>query len=164
MLTIAVNVVLMTVAMYLVLAWLGWRAPEELRRSWEAPAADPALLAAVLLVGAELALLTAVALFFSTFSSSVVASVLLTLGVWVIGLESADLRQVGASAISPGVKLASFIGWIVPAFSAFDVRSAVVHGQGVPAALVAWRLLYALVYSTMAVGGAVLVFSRRECQ
>jgi ABC-type transport system involved in multi-copper enzyme maturation permease subunit len=161
-LTIAVNVGLMAVALYSLLAWMGWRAPEVVRRSWEAPAADPAMLAAIILIIAELMLVTAVALFFSTFSSSALLSVALTIGAWVIGLESADLRQFGDLAVSPAAPLISAIGWIVPAFSIFDVKAAVVHGQTLPATLVVWRVLYAVVYSALTVGAAVLVFSRRE--
>jgi ABC-type transport system involved in multi-copper enzyme maturation permease subunit len=161
-LTIAANVGLMTVAFYLLLAWLGWRAPEEVRRSWEAPAADPAMLAAIVLIVAELTLVTAVALFFSTFSSSGLLSLALTIGAWVIGLESADLRQFGDLATSPAAPLVSAIGWIVPAFSIFDVKAAVVHGEALPAMLVAWRVLYAVVYAALTVSAAVVVFSRRE--
>ncbi len=160
--TIGINVILMTAVLYALLAWTGWRAPEELRRSWDAPAADPALLLAVLFVFAQLALLTAVALFFSTFSSSGLLSVVLTIGVWVAGLESTDLRRFGELTGSPLGAVVSAIGWIVPAFSAFDIKAAVVHGQHVPPALVAWRLLYAVVYSALTVGAGILVFSRRE--
>jgi ABC-type transport system involved in multi-copper enzyme maturation permease subunit len=161
-LTIAVNVALMTAAFYLVLAWMDWRAPEEIRRSWEAPAVDPALLLAIVLIMAELALLTAVALFFSTFSSSALLSLVLTLGVWVAGIESVDLRRFGDLVASPAAPVVSAIGWMVPAFSVFDIKAPIVHGQAVPASLVAWRLLYGLVYSAVAVGAAVAVFSRRE--
>jgi len=162
LLTIFVNVTLMTAAFYLMLAWIGRVSPEYVRRSWEAPAADPALLLAVALVFGELALLTAVALFFSTFSSSGLLSLVFTLGLWVAGIESQDLRHFGDIVDSPATPLVTAIGWIVPAFSAFDVKAEVVHGHLVPLGLVAWRLLYAAVYSVVAVGAAVVIFSRRE--
>lgn len=160
--TIFVNVILMTVAFYLVLGVIGWISPEHIRRSWEAPALDPALLKAILMIAAELAVLTAVALFFSTFSSSAILSLVLTVGTWVAGVESEDLRRFGDLVVSPLSPLVSAIGWIVPAFSAFDVKATVVHGQAVPAAWLAWRLVYASVYSAVMVGAAILVFSRRE--
>ena len=161
-LTIAVNVGLMTVAFYLVLAAIGWMSPEHIRKSWEAPAIDPALLKAVLMITAELTVLTAVALFFSTFSSSAILSLVLTLGVWMAGLVSDDLRHFGDLVASPLTPLVSAVGWVVPAFSAFDVKAAVVHGQAVPIALLLWRMAYAATYSAVAVGAAVVVFSRRE--
>jgi ABC-type transport system involved in multi-copper enzyme maturation permease subunit len=103
-----------------------------------------------------------VALFFSTFSSSALLSLALTIGLWLAGLASADLRHFGDLVISPAAPLVTAVGWVVPAFSIFDVKAAVVHGQHVPLALVGWRLLYALVYSAVTVGAAVAVFSRRE--
>jgi ABC-type transport system involved in multi-copper enzyme maturation permease subunit len=161
-LTILVNLSLMTIAFYLMLAWMGWSAPANVKLSWEAPAVDPALLLAIALIFAEAALLTAIALFFSTFSSSTLLSLILTLGVWVAGIESQDLRQFGEMVESPAAPLVAAIGWIVPAFSSFDVKTAIVHGHLVPAGLVAWRLLYAFVYAAVAVGAGVIVFSRRE--
>ena len=64
--------------------------------------------------------------------------------------------------VSPAVPVVQAIGWVVPAFSAFDIKAAVVHGHHVGAHLVAWRLAYGAIYSAVAVGAAVVVFSRRE--
>jgi Cu-processing system permease protein len=161
-LTILVNVGLMTVAFYAVLAWIGWLSPEHVRTSWEAPALDPALLLSIALIAAELALLTAVALFFSTFSSSALMSLVFTLGLWVAGVLSEDLRHFGDFVVSPAVPVVQAIGWVVPAFSAFDIKGLVVHGHVVSARLVAWRLAYGAIYSAVAVGAAIVIFSRRE--
>ncbi len=150
--TIAVNLLLMTVALFAVLAWLEKGLP------------NPVLLKAVLLILAELALLTAVALFFSTFSSSGILSAGLTLGVWVVGLFSEDLR--GFSAIVSSPVLASAvraIGLVVPAFSAFDIKAEVVSGRPpVPWTYVAMTLAYAACYASALVGASMAIFSRRE--
>ncbi len=66
--------------------------PEATRAMWTAPATDPAMLKAVALILVELLLVTAIALFFSTFSSPFLSAVL-TLGLWVIGQFNADLRN-----------------------------------------------------------------------
>jgi hypothetical protein len=152
----------MTVAFYAVLAWIGWLSPEHVRKSWEAPALDPALLLAIALIAAELALLTAVALFFSTFSSSALMSLVFTLGLWIAGQLSPDLRHFGDFVVSPAVPIVQAIGWVVPAFSVFDIKALVVHGHGIGVHLVAWRLAYGAVYSAVAVGAAIVIFSRRE--
>jgi hypothetical protein len=125
---------------------------------------DPRLLLAVGMILAELALLTAVALFFSAFSSSALLSVAFTLGVYVTGLLSADLRQFGDFVVvSPVVARAvSLVGWVVPAFSAFDVKAQVVHGLPIGAGFVWTTILYALVYAAALVVGTATVFSRRE--
>jgi hypothetical protein len=163
-LTHSVNIAGMTVAFYLVLAWLGWASPENVRASWTAPAADPRLLVAVVEIAAELALLTAIALFFSTFSSSTLLSVLLTVGLLIAGLLSQDLRQFGDLVDAPPVlaTVVSAVGWLVPAFSAFDHKNAIVSGLPVDAGRVAYNLVYAAVYVVAALSASVAVFSRRE--
>jgi ABC-type transport system involved in multi-copper enzyme maturation permease subunit len=161
-LTILVNIGAMTIAFYVLLAWFGLASPEHIRRSWEAPAADPALLLAILLIVGELALLTAVALFFSTFSSSALMSLILTAGLWIAGLESEDLRHFGDFVSTPAAPIVQAIGWVVPAFSAFDVKSEIVHGHLIPSGLVMWRMAYALMYSVSVLAASVVVFARRE--
>ena len=162
-LTIATNVALMTLALYLVLAWLWWLSPANVRLSWDAPALDPHMMLAVILILAELALLTAIALLFSTFSSSALWSVVFTVGIFIAGLESSDLRHFTDIVEAPAFgRVVEWIGWVLPAFDTFDRKVEVVHGLAVPLGFVAWRLAYAAIYSAVAVGGAVLIFSRRE--
>jgi len=162
-LTVFVNVAAMTAALYLMLAWMHWTAPLAIQQSWDTPATDARLLIAVVLIFAELALLTAIALFFSTFSSSALWSVFFTLGFYVAGLESADLRNFGDIVDAPAMaRVVSAIGWVVPAFSAFDVKLQVVHGVPVPAGFVVHTLLYAAIYILVAISAAVFIFSRRE--
>src|SRR5437773_12082132 len=45
-LTLAVNVAVMSAAIYVVLAYMAWGAPPGVRAAWDAPALDPALLRA----------------------------------------------------------------------------------------------------------------------
>jgi ABC-type transport system involved in multi-copper enzyme maturation permease subunit len=163
-LTVVVNVAAMTAALYVMLAWLHWQALPAERAVWEAPAVDPRLLLVVLMITAELALLTAVALFFSTFSSSALISVAFTAGVFVTGLLSAELRQFGDSVdVSPVVaRFVSTIGWIVPAFSAFDIKAQVVHGLVVSSGFVLYSLAYGALYIVAVLTAAVTAFSRRE--
>lgn len=164
-LTLVVNVAAMTAAFYLVLAWLDWTSPENIRQSWTVPAVDPRILITVLLIAMELALLTAVALFFSTFSSSALWSVVFTIGLFVVGLASEDLRRFGDIVdVDPLVaRLVAGIGWVVPDFSAMsEVKTQVVHGLPIPAGYVASTVLYAALYAATLVGGAIAVFSRRE--
>lgn len=150
--TIAVNVLMMTLALFIVIAWLERRVP------------DPILLKAVILILAELALLTAVALFFSTFSSSGILSAGLTLGVWVVGLFSEDLRGFSAIVNSPAVaSMVRGVGLMVPAFSAFDIKAEVVSGRPPVAwGYVVMTLLYAACYAGALVGASMAIFSRRE--
>ncbi len=162
-LTVAVNIAAMTAALYVMLAWMNWESSINLRRSWDAPALDVRLLISVLLIFAEMALLTAIALFFSTFSSRALWSVVFTLGFFVAGLESDDLRNFGNIVDAPVMgHIVSAVGWVIPAFSAFDVKAQVVHGIHVPAGYVFGTLLYAAIYIGVAIAAAIGVLSRRE--
>jgi Cu-processing system permease protein len=162
--TLVVNVALMSLALLLVLWWFQATSPVETVRAWPVPAVDPALLKAIVLIVAELLLLTAVALLVSTFSSSGVMSAVLTLGVWVVGLLSDDLR--GFSAVSASAALGwlvQTVGTLVPAFSVFDIKAEVVNGRPpIPWGYVGLTFAYAGVYASALVAAAVAVFSRRE--
>jgi ABC-type transport system involved in multi-copper enzyme maturation permease subunit len=162
-LTILVNVAAMTAALYVMLAYLDSTALPVERRAWDAPATDPRLLIQIALIGAELALLTAIALLFSSFSSSALLSIVLTVGLFVTGLFSDDLRHFGDLVEAPLlVPIVSAIGWVVPAFSAFDRKTDVVHGLPIAGAFIAWTLAYAALYIAAALAAAVTIFSRRE--
>lgn len=161
-LTLFVNVSVMTIAFYLVLAYMGWRELPSVRASWPAPATDPAMLKAVALIFVELLLVTGIALFFSTFSSPFL-SASLTLGLWVIGHFNADLRQFENVVDSPiAAWLARGLYYVLPNFAAFDVKAQVVYGQSVPAQYIALTALYGAVYLALLLTAAVVIFSRRD--
>ena len=61
-LALAVNLAVMAAAHYGILAYLSMTESEEFKRSWEAPATDPALLKAYFLILMELLVVTAIAL------------------------------------------------------------------------------------------------------
>ena len=163
-LTLAVNVAAMTAAFYLVLAYMNWNADDIMRRSWPAPALDPALMIAIGLIGVELLVVTAVALFFSTFSSPFLSAVL-TLALWVVGHFNDDLKHFDAVVDSrPAVWAARALYYLLPDLSAFDVKSQVVHGLPVPAAAVALAVGYGAVYIAFLLVAAMLIFQRKDLQ
>jgi len=47
-------------------------------------------------------------------------------------------------------------------FSALNVIGQVAHGAPVPGRLILYNTVYALLYSAMAISGAVLIFQRRN--
>jgi ABC-type transport system involved in multi-copper enzyme maturation permease subunit len=163
-LTIGVNVAMMAVALYLMLTYYQWNATAIEQAAWTAPPVDPRLLLAVLFIAAELALLTAVALFFSTFSSSTLLSIIFTVGILVTGLYSEDLRHFGDIVdVSPAVAaLVGMLGFAVPAFSAFDIKATIVHGLPLPVGFVLSTLVYGAIYIAALLAGGVALFSRRE--
>ena len=160
--TLAVNLSVMTVALYAVLLYSTSSAPAGVRASWEAPGVDPRMLIAIVLIFAELMIVTALALFFSTFSSPLWAT-LLTLGLWIAGHFNSDLRNFGAVVDSaPAIWLARVTYYVIPNLAPFDVKAEVVHGVHVGARHVALTLAYAALYISILLTGSATVFGRRD--
>ncbi len=161
-LTVLVNLAVMGAMVFVVLAWVSWGQPSDVRRAWEAPATDPRLLVAMFLVFVELALVIAVALFFSTFTGPLTAAVC-TIALFAAGHFSADLQHIGAVLRSPAVSgAARGLYHVLPDFVLFDVKAAVVHGWPVPAGRVAYASAYAGLYTFGLLLLAMLIFSRRD--
>jgi Cu-processing system permease protein len=161
-LTLGINVAVMSLAFYAVLAYMGWQASPDERASWEAPALDLLMMKAIVLIMIELMLVTAIALFFSTFSSPFLSAIL-TLGLWVIGHFNADLRNFEAVVESrPAAWLARAFYYALPNFAAFDIKAQVVHGQAVAPGYVVVTALYGLTYLAFVLLAAITVFSRRD--
>jgi ABC-type transport system involved in multi-copper enzyme maturation permease subunit len=115
------------------------------------------------MIAAELALVTAVALFCSTFSSSALLSAGLTLGVWVAGQFVDELKMFGDVVRSPAAAaLGRALYYVLPNFAAFDIKAQVVHGMAVAPGYIAVTLAYGLVYIVLLVVASVWVFSRRD--
>ena len=126
--------------------WRGWPG-RRVAAGWERPALDPSLLKAVALTFVELSIVTAIALFFSTFSTPLLSAAL-TFGFFVAGRFSADLRNFNqvvdspvAAALRRKVSTGSCRTW-----RPFDVRAQVVHGQPVPAGYMALTAGYGALY------------------
>jgi ABC-type transport system involved in multi-copper enzyme maturation permease subunit len=161
-LTIAINLAIMATVWYAVLACMAWLAPEVTHGSWEAPATDPRMLIALYLIFVQLALLIAVALFFSTFSSPMLSAVM-AFAVYVAGHFSADLKNFDvAVGDSPVRYVTTGLYYLLPNMAMFDVKNAVVHAQAVPAGYVLVATLYALAYIVVLVAAGAWVFSRRD--
>ncbi|MEZ5283338.1 MAG: ABC transporter permease [Vicinamibacterales bacterium] len=160
--TLAVNLAVMTVAFYAVLLYMDMTTAPGIKSVWPAPALDPHLAVAVVLTVAELSIVTAVALFFSTFSSPLLAA-LFTVGLWVAGHFNADLRNFEAVLDArPVVLLARGLYYVLPNLAPFNIRAEVVHGIDVPASQVLLTLAYAVVYIGILLTASVMVFRRRD--
>jgi ABC-type transport system involved in multi-copper enzyme maturation permease subunit len=160
--TLAVNLGAMCLAFYAVLFYQDFVASEGLRRSWPAPAMDLRLMIAVALIFGELMLVTAIALFFSSFSGPLL-SMLLTLALWIAGHFNADLRQFEAVVDSAAVAfIARGVYYLLPNLAPFNVKAEVVHGVPVTTAHVALTLAYAAVYITAVLLAAMAIFRKRD--
>ena len=161
-LTLAANVAVMTVALYGVLAYMTYTETPEFRATWDAPGVDPRLLSAIALIFVQLMIVTAIALFFSTFSTPLLSAAL-TFGLYVAGHFNRDLRNFDRIVdAEPAIWLARATYHVLPDFSAFDVKTQVVHGLPVDAGYVAATAAYGGLYIAAVVTAAVVIFARRD--
>jgi ABC-type transport system involved in multi-copper enzyme maturation permease subunit len=161
-LTLLVNVAVMTAVWYLVLAYMSWTTPASVKATWAAPATDPRMLVAVGLIFIELMLVTAVALFFSTFSSPMLSAAM-AFGVFAVGQLSPDFKNLGPVLESRVVGIvAQALYYILPNLAAFDVKAEVVHARPLAAGYVLTTAAYGLGYLAALLIGAMAIFSRRD--
>jgi Cu-processing system permease protein len=161
-LTLAVNLTIMAAALYVVLAYMQWVGNPIVVSEWDRPALDPAMLKAVALTFVELSVVTAIAVFFSTFSTPMLSAAM-TFGFFIAGRFSADLRNFHDVVESPAAaRLAGALYWILPNLGRFDVRSQVVHGAAVPAEYLALSTAYGALYVAALLVAATAVFVRRD--
>ena len=124
-------------------------------------APDALIFVALYFIVLEFLIICALALLFSSFSSPLLSAVF-AFSLFVIGSFAEDLR--GFAGMAHGVTrwLAMGTAYLVPNFSAFNVISAVAHGQPLAGQLILQNTLYALFYAAMVLCGAVLIFERRN--
>ena len=148
-LTLLVNVVIM-LAVYLTTLWL-YRAP-----------VHGALLQAVELIFVELVLVTALALFFSTFSTSTLSAIM-TLGFYVIGHLTTDLKGIAQKSHSEAVKaVMTGIYYLCPNLEMLNMKGQAAMGASVPLSYQAWASAYGLLYAALLISAACAVFQRRD--
>jgi ABC-type transport system involved in multi-copper enzyme maturation permease subunit len=122
---------------------------------------DGWVLVALYFIVLQLLMITALALLFSSYSSPLMSAVF-AFCIFVIGSFAEDLR--GFAAMTQGFTrwLAIGAAYLLPNFSALNVISQVAHDQPVSAQLIFYNTAYALIYATVAICGAVLIFEHRN--
>src|SRR5450432_1550145 len=152
LLTLAVNTALMTIGLAAALYYVG----RPFVRS------DASIIVAVYFILLELALVTALALFFSCFSTPML-STLFTLGIYVTGVFAGGIREFGDFTRSPFLKgTTRILYYLLPNFHNFNAIAPAAHGQSIPFSLVAQNTLYAFLYAAIVLLAASAVFSRRN--
>ncbi|HXG64229.1 MAG TPA: ABC transporter permease [Blastocatellia bacterium] len=121
-----------------------------------------AVLPAAYLIYLELALVVAVALMFSSFTTPMLAS-LFSFAVYVIGHFSGDLRlaaRITESEVTRAVLTVLY--YLLPNLSNFGFIAEASHGRIAPAQMVLWATVYAIVYVAILLSAAVVIFERRN--
>ena len=151
-LTLAVNTAAMALGLLLVMIYV----KHSLQRG------DVAVLVAVYFILLKLALIVALALLFSCFTTPLLA-ILFTVGLYIVGLYVQELRNLPVEVMSPA--MAAFTRWLsylLPNFENFNVMAMAAHGRAVPGALILQNTLYTVIYCTIVLTAAAAVFSRRN--
>jgi ABC-type transport system involved in multi-copper enzyme maturation permease subunit len=151
-LTLLVNVLVMGLGVSLALMLVN--------RGW-----DPLALKiwpAILLIYVELMILTGVALLFSSFSSPAL-SALLTFFVFIIGHFSSDLKVLATSMGNTGTRwIFSGLYYLLPNLANYSFITPAAHGRVPEIGHASIVILYALVYVTLILSVATLIFRQRN--
>jgi ABC-type transport system involved in multi-copper enzyme maturation permease subunit len=152
LLTLFINTAIMTAGFYLALFYQ--------KRRLEL--ADLAVLEAVYFILLQFAIVVGLAVLFSCISTPVLSAVF-TFCLYVIGNFSADVRWFGQESQSAVIeKGTTVLYYLLPNFADFNVIARVAHGEKLPGYLIVANSCYALLYITILVSAAILIFEERE--
>lgn len=134
-----------------------------LRFSW------PMVLLALAFSVLPLILLSAMSFLFSSFTSSSFITLVLTMIAYIIGRSSYDVKAFVENpetvSMHPSlvtVKLVQIAYYLFPNLSVFDIKTQAAHNLPVAPSYILWAVLYGVVYSSLAIACAALIFRRRE--
>jgi Cu-processing system permease protein len=152
LLTLAVNTAAMALGLLLVMLYV----KHSLERS------DAVVLVAVYFIWLKLALIVALALLFSCYTTPLLA-ILFTAGLYIVGLYVQELRNLPVNVMSPAMtQFTKWLSYLLPNFENFNVMAMAAHGRAVPGALILQNTVYTVIYCTIVLAGAAVVFSRKN--
>jgi len=149
--TLVVNTFFMAIGVFAALAYVS----HHFERS------DVWVLVALYFIVLQFVLITALALFFSSFSTPTFSAVF-TFWLFVIGSFAGDLRTFASMTHGVVRWLAMGTAYLVPNFSDLNVISQAAHGEAVPLPLIFLNTAYVVIYTLAVLSAAVLVFERRN--
>ncbi|MER3422544.1 MAG: ABC transporter permease [Nitrospiraceae bacterium] len=149
-LTLLVNMLIMLVVFSLMLSV--YRAP-----------VHGALLQAIELIFVELLVVTALALFFSSFSSSATLSAIMTIGFYVVGHVTADLKGLAEKGQNTAAKMiTTVLYYVCPNLEVLNIKGQASAGSPVSLFYETMASFYGLLYAALLLTAACLVFQRRD--
>jgi ABC-type transport system involved in multi-copper enzyme maturation permease subunit len=151
-LTLAVNTIAMAVGLFLALGVI---------KHSDAHLAG-SVLVAVYFILLKLALVVALALLFSCYTTPLLA-ILCTAGLYIAGLFVKEMRAFQSDTVSQAVQsVLRGLSYILPNFENFDVMAAAAHGRAIPGLLIAQNTAYAALYCAVVLAAATAIFTRRN--
>jgi ABC-type transport system involved in multi-copper enzyme maturation permease subunit len=129
----------------------------------------PMVLLALAFSVVPLILLSAMSFLFASFTSSSFITLVLTMIAYIIGRSSYDVKAlvespeaVSAHASPVVVKLVQIAYYLFPNLSIFDIKTQAAHDLAIAPSYILWAILYGVVYTSLVVACAALIFRRRE--
>ncbi|BAU10685.1 hypothetical protein LEP3755_11760 [Leptolyngbya sp. NIES-3755] len=110
----------------------------------------------------QLSLVSAIAILFSVFTGALLA-MMLTFGVYLMGLLSQDIVKFGKLTKNPSIEAATQgLYLVLPDLARLDLKNQVVYNLIPASPVLLSSILYAVLYITFTLSIASLIFSRRE--
>ncbi len=117
-----------------------------------------------------LILLSAVSFLFSSFTSSSFITLVLTIITYIIGqslsgvkaLVESSPQEIGFTVSPITVKIIHAAYYLFPNLSLFDIKLQAAHALPVSLSFLTWTFLYGLVYITVTITLAALIFRKKE--
>ncbi len=148
-LTLFVEVVVMSIGFFLMVIYAGGSFPS-------------ILFVAIGLIYIELLFLTAIAVFFSSFSTPTLSG-LFTLSAYIIGHLTEDIKRFGEESESAMVKSASeFLYYLLPNLENFNIKNQAVHGVAIGGGEVALVIVYGVIYISLILFASTVIFQGRD--
>jgi ABC-type transport system involved in multi-copper enzyme maturation permease subunit len=135
-----------------------------MRFSWQAIILADGLIVLMLIV------LSAVSFLFASFTSSSFITLILTIITYIIGqslsgvkalLESPS-QEIGFSVSTVTVKIVTAAYYLFPNLALFDIKLQAAHALEISSSFVIWTVVYGLVYITLSITLAALIFRKKE--
>jgi len=118
--------------------------------------------AVIALLAVELALVVAIATLFSAFTTPLLAS-FFSVGVWVVGNLTRDLRLMGAQSSDTGiVGITTWLHRILPDMASFDLTLESAHGLPIVASDLLIPTIYGVGYIAVLLVASMIIFERRD--
>ncbi|MCX8072096.1 MAG: ABC transporter permease [Candidatus Binatia bacterium] len=126
-------------------------------------APDWNLVPAILMMLAEIAILAAVAVFFSTVVVTPALAGLFTVAAFIAGRSASWLAHFRGDEFPAALRaVAAVLQRVLPQLDQLYVADRLIAGQTLPASLYAWAVAYALCYVAVLLAASLVLFRRRE--
>jgi ABC-type transport system involved in multi-copper enzyme maturation permease subunit len=117
-----------------------------------------------------LIVLSAVSFLFASFTSSSFITLVLTIITYIIGQSLSGVKallespsyEIGYSVSPVTVKMVTAAYYLFPNLSLFDIKLQAAHALTVSSSFVMWTVAYGLVYITLSITLAALIFRKKE--